>query len=93
MGLNEFSGYFAVAGSALATGLIAAQYGLRPQPFHLGVAFDLLGLGLSMFVVREIASAQPPAGRLVRDDQCTAEMRQPCGVRVSTTSSAPAEFT
>ena len=30
MGLNEFAGYLAVAGSALATGWIAARYGLRP---------------------------------------------------------------
>jgi len=36
MGLNEFAGYFAVAGSALATGWLAATYGLRPQPFYLG---------------------------------------------------------
>jgi MFS family permease len=53
MGLNEFAGYFAVAGSALATGYIAAQYGLRPEPFYLGVAYVLLGLGLSVFLVRE----------------------------------------
>ena len=33
MGLNEFAGYFAVAGSALATGWIAARFGLRPEPF------------------------------------------------------------
>ncbi|MDE1943792.1 MAG: MFS transporter, partial [Betaproteobacteria bacterium] len=39
MGLNEFSGYFAVAGSALATGWIAAHYGLRPEPFYLGIAY------------------------------------------------------
>jgi predicted MFS family arabinose efflux permease len=32
MGLNEFAGYFAVALSALATGIIAAEVGLRPQP-------------------------------------------------------------
>ena len=31
MGLNEFAGYFAVALSALATGFIAARYGLRPE--------------------------------------------------------------
>ena len=37
MGLNEFAGYVAVAASALATGWIAARYGLRPQPFYLGV--------------------------------------------------------
>jgi len=53
MGLNEFAGYFAVAGSALATGLIAAQYGLRPQPFYLGIAYVVIGLALSAFVVRE----------------------------------------
>ena len=43
MGWNEFAGYFAVAGSALATGLIATHYGLRPQPFYLGVVFVVLG--------------------------------------------------
>lgn len=53
MGLNEFAGYFAVAGSALATGFVAAHYGLRPQPFYLGVAFVALGLLLSVLVVRE----------------------------------------
>ena len=53
MGLNEFAGYFAVAGSALATGFVAAQYGLRPEPFYLGVAFVALGLFLSVVVVRE----------------------------------------
>jgi MFS family permease len=53
MGLNEFSGYFAVAGSALATGWIAAHYGLRPEPFYLGAAYVVLGLLLSAFVVRE----------------------------------------
>lgn len=53
MGLNEFSGYFAVAASALATGWIAAHYGLRPQPFSLGVAYVAIGLALSALVVRE----------------------------------------
>jgi MFS family permease len=53
MGLNEFSGYVAVAGSALATGWIAARYGLRPEPFYLGIGFVAAGLGLSAFVVRE----------------------------------------
>lgn len=53
MGLNEFAGYFAVAGSALATGFIAEQYGLRPEPFYLGVVFAAIGLLLSVLVVRE----------------------------------------
>jgi len=53
MGLNEFAGYLAVALSALATGLVAARYGLRPQPFYLGVAFVALGLALSVLLVHE----------------------------------------
>lgn len=53
MGLNEFAGYIAVAGSALATGYIAARYGLRPQPFYLGVGFVAVGLLLSVLAVRE----------------------------------------
>ncbi len=53
MGLNEFAGYVAVAASALATGWIAARYGLRPQPFYLGVGFAVIGLALSALLVRE----------------------------------------
>jgi MFS family permease len=53
MGLNEFAGYFAVAGSALATGIVAARYGLRPEPFYLGVVYVTLGFVLSVLVVRE----------------------------------------
>jgi MFS family permease len=53
MGLNEFAGYLAVSLSALATGYIAAGYGLRPAPFIPGLAFALLGLFLSFFFVRE----------------------------------------
>jgi MFS family permease len=53
MGLNEFAGYIAVAGAALATGFVAARYGLRPEPFYLGIAFVVLGLALSVFVIRE----------------------------------------
>ena len=53
MGLNEFAGYFAVAGSALATGAIASRFGLRPQPFYLGLGYVALGLLLSVFLVRE----------------------------------------
>jgi MFS family permease len=53
MGLNEFAGYVAVAGSAWATAWIAAAYGLRPEPFYLGIAFVVLGLALSALAVRE----------------------------------------
>ena len=53
MGLNEAAGYGAVAVTALATGYIAQQHGLRPAPFFLGVAYAGLGLGLSTLFVRE----------------------------------------
>ncbi len=53
MGLNEAAGYGAVAATALATGFIAARYGLRPEPFYLGLAFAALGLGVSTLLVCE----------------------------------------
>lgn len=53
MGLNEFAGYVAVAGAALATGYVASHFGLRPYPFALGVGFVFVGLLLSSLVVRE----------------------------------------
>lgn len=53
MGLNEFAGYLAVAASAFATGAIATRYGLRPEPFYLGIAFSALGLALSLLFVRD----------------------------------------
>ena len=56
MGLNEFAGYIAVAGAALATGWIAARQGLRPEPFYLGVLFVIFGLTLSLLFVRETKS-------------------------------------
>ncbi|PYQ02857.1 MAG: MFS transporter [Acidobacteria bacterium] len=53
MGLNEFAGYLAVSLAALATGYVAASYGLRPWPFALGIGFVVAGFFLSLFVVRE----------------------------------------
>ncbi len=53
MGLNEASGYLAVSATALLTGFIAARYGLRPEPFYIGIAYAALGLGLSTLAVRE----------------------------------------
>lgn len=52
MGLNEFAGYFAVAVSALLTGLIASRYGVRPEPFYLGVVYVALGLLISVFLAK-----------------------------------------
>jgi MFS family permease len=53
MGLNEAAGYGALAATAAATGWIATNHGLRPEPFLLGAAYIALGLGLSTLFVRE----------------------------------------
>ena len=80
MGLNEFAGYLAVAASAFATGAIANQYGLRPEPFYLGIVFAALGLALSLIVrdtmrhvrhesraTANIHSHSPPPGSVFAD--------------------------
>lgn len=57
VGLNEFAGYFAVSVTALLSGYIASAYGVRPQPFYLGVAYSLIGLFLSIFFIKNTKSA------------------------------------
>ncbi len=53
VGLNEFAGYLAVGLTALATGYLASVYGLRPEPFYLGVCYVVLGLSVSALLVRD----------------------------------------
>ena len=74
LGLNEAAGYGAVAVTALATGLMAERWGLRPAPFLLGLAYAGLGLGLTTLFVRETrghahheAAVESSVGQLPRD--------------------------
>ena len=53
MGLNEAAGYGAVAVTSMAAGFLAAEYGLRPAPFLLGLTYTALALGLSALAVKE----------------------------------------
>jgi MFS family permease len=53
LGLNESAGYGALGLATLASGALAAAYGLRQGPFTLGIAFPVLGLLLSVLFVRE----------------------------------------
>ncbi len=53
MGLNEFSGYLAVAAVAFFTGWIASNYGLRPYPFYIGIALAFLGFLSSWLFVKD----------------------------------------
>jgi MFS family permease len=70
LGFNEAAGYGAVSLTALATGAIAARYGLRPEPFFLGIAFAALGLGLSSLFVGETRgyARHEAAGQRARHD-------------------------
>ncbi|MBW3601209.1 MAG: MFS transporter [Actinobacteria bacterium] len=53
LGINEAAGYGAVGLTALMTGYIAAETGLRPEPFYVGIVYAVLGLALSTLVVRD----------------------------------------
>ena len=53
MGLNEFSGYLAVGLVAFFSGFIAERYGITPYPFYLGVAISIVGLLLSVLLVKD----------------------------------------
>ena len=70
MGLNEAAGYLAVAGAALGSGYLAARYGLRPEPFTLGLIFAVAGLMLSLIFVRD-SRAHARHEATLRDDAAT----------------------
>jgi MFS family permease len=76
MGLNEFAGYIALAGSTLVAGMIAARVGLRPEPFYLGVAFVAAGLFLSALFVKETKGHAHVESRLVEAGEARAPIPQ-----------------
>jgi MFS family permease len=53
MGLNEFAGYAAVGLVTFLTAWIAAEYGIRPYPFYLGIVMAVLGLAISIIWVKD----------------------------------------
>jgi MFS family permease len=75
MGLNEFAGYGAVGLTALLTGYIAAEAGLRPKPFYLGIGYAAAGLIISAVLIRETRghveyeSRQPGQGSSPANDK------------------------
>jgi MFS family permease len=56
LGINEASGYMAVAAAAFLSGVVAAEFGRRPEPFYLGIVFTGAGLALSALAVKDTAS-------------------------------------
>ncbi|MBP6661837.1 MAG: MFS transporter [Paludibacter sp.] len=69
MGLNEAAGYGAVGLTALLTGYLASHYGLRPQPFYIGIAYTLVGLLLSIFVIQDTRKFAQLEARQVSTDE------------------------
>ena len=56
VGINEFAGYLMVGVTAFLTGWIASETGaLRPDPFYLGIGYAVVGLALSILLVRDTA--------------------------------------
>lgn len=53
VGLNECAGYVTLGLTALATGYVAQRWGLRPAPFYLGMVYAVMGLALSVLVIRD----------------------------------------
>lgn len=53
MGFNEAAGYLAVGGVAFLTGWVAANYGLIPYPFYIGIVISVLGLIFSIFFIQD----------------------------------------
>lgn len=53
MGINEFSGYFAVGIVAFLSGFIANRYGITPYPFYLGMVISIIGLTLSILWIKD----------------------------------------
>jgi MFS family permease len=56
MGMNEFAGYLAVALAALASGVAAASWGLRTGPAYLGIAISLVGLLVTLLLVKDTSA-------------------------------------
>lgn len=53
MGINESVGYLAVGLVAFLSAWLAAEYGIRPVPFYLGLGFAVIGLLASVFLVKD----------------------------------------
>lgn len=77
MGLNEAAGYGAVGFTALFTGFIASRYGLRPEPFYLGIAYTIIGLILSLFVVRDTRKYAQLEASLIKQTNSGEESHKP----------------
>ncbi len=77
MGLNEAAGYGAVGLTALFTGYLASMYGLRPQPFYIGIVYTIIGLLLSVFIVKDTGKHAQLEGARVKTTAFGEEAHKP----------------
>lgn len=73
MGLNEASGYLAVAAAAFGSGYLASSFGLRHSLFWIGETIALSGLFLSAVFVRETLGHVHAEARKAIANEHTAE--------------------
>ena len=85
MGLNEAAGYLAVALTALATGFIAAEAGLRPAPFFLGLVVAGLDSACRCYPSRDARPCRPRGERERRGPAMARRLRHgpPTAIRPS----------
>jgi len=76
LGLNEFAGYISVALIGFLTGYIAAAYGLKPYPFYLGIAFSLLGLIISVILIKDTSRFTKLERRQEKEEQLKREQQK-----------------
>lgn len=86
MGLNEAAGYTAVGVTALLTGYIASSAGLRPEPFLIGIAYAIIGLALSVLVVRDTGDHARLEARLHHDTDPQGPKHRSAGWVIAQTS-------
>ncbi|ARS89164.1 MFS transporter [Natrarchaeobaculum aegyptiacum] len=73
-GLDEAFGYTGVAAGAWLTGVIAAQYSLRPEPFYFLAAVIVVALLLAIVLIEEtLPYAKAEAAGLEDDDGVEAD--------------------
>ncbi len=86
MGLNEAAGYTAVGVTALLTGYIASSVGLRPEPFLIGIVYAVVGLALSVLVVRDTGDHARLEARLHHDTDGRQSQERSAGWVIAQTS-------
>ncbi len=70
VGLDEAFGYTGVAIGAWLTGVIAAEYSLRPEPFYLLLLVIIIGTLLALFFIKDtlpLAQAEAEASAATAD--------------------------